>query len=181
MTARSRSRAERRRAAAGPSSPTGILPSLGSPLGGLGGIAAMLIRGLDAARPELGVSLGLSDRTAALYPRTLTDCLPELAATDSFGGVPGTELLRPGIDTSAVTTAFGANDPEDLRIPTPVRVAQGGKDTTVLPPFSEQLRDEYRERGNRIAYTAYPDATHGGVVDAAAKRSVRWLRAWLRR
>jgi pimeloyl-ACP methyl ester carboxylesterase len=158
-----------------------LLPSISSPLGGLGGLAAMIVRGLDAARPELMIPLGLGDRAAALYPRTLTDCLPELGAADAFGALTGTEFLRAGVDTGPVTAAIGANDPEALRIRTPVRIAQGTADTTVLPVFTEQLAGEYRARGNRVALRRFVGVTHGGIVDAAARDSLQWLRARLGR
>jgi acetyl esterase/lipase len=154
-----------------------LLPSIDGPLGGLGGIASLIIRGLDAARPELLVPLGLGDRTTALYGRTLTDCLPELAGTDSFGGLKGTEFLRPGIDASQVVAAIGASDPEDLRIRTRVRIVQGGGDATVLPVFTDRLRDAFRAGGTPVALRSYPEVTHGGIVDAAARDSLRWLRS----
>ncbi len=156
-----------------------LLPSIGSPLGGLGGIAAMVLRGLDDARPQLKVALGLGDRATALYPRTLTDCLPELNGTDSFGGLTGSEFLKQGVDATAVIAAIGASDPEALRIRTPVRIAQGTADGTVLPVFTDQLVTEYRARGNPVVLKSFPDVTHGGVVDAAAADSLRWLRARL--
>src|SRR3954470_21735516 len=75
-----------------------ILPSLNSPLGGLGGVAAMLLRSVDAQRPSLGIGAALTDRAAALYPQTLTECLGELDAPTSFGGLKGTEFFKQGFD-----------------------------------------------------------------------------------
>jgi len=156
---------------------TTLLPSIAGPLGGLGGFASLIVRGIDAARPELMVPLGLGDRAAALYPRTLTDCLPELGRADAFGGLRGTEFLRAGVDAGPVTAAIGDGDPEDLRIRTPVRIVQGTADATVLPAFSEQLADAYRARGIRVALRRFEGVTHGGIVAAAARDSLRWLRA----
>ena len=51
-----------------------LLGALTEP-GGLSGLAAMILRGIDAAAPQLGVSDSLGDRAAALYPQTLTKCL----------------------------------------------------------------------------------------------------------
>ena len=36
----------------------------------------MILRGLDVAPPQLGVAGGLGAPAAALYPQTLTKCLP---------------------------------------------------------------------------------------------------------
>ncbi len=158
-----------------------LLSSISTPLGGIGGIAALVIRAVDAQHPELGVPAGLSDRAAALYPRTLTDCVRELGAQDSFGGLAGSEFLRQGVDPAPVLAAIEAGDPDDLRIRTPVRILQGTADTTVLPVFSELLRDDYRGRGNPVSYRAFPGADHGAIVTAAARDATRRLRAWLRR
>jgi dienelactone hydrolase len=158
-----------------------LLSSVDSPLGGLGGIAALVIRAVDAGHPELGVSAGLGDRAAALYPRTLTDCVGELGRPDAFGGLRGTEFLRPGIDPAPVLAAIGAGDPDELRIRTPVRLLQGTADATVLPAYTQQLRDEYAQRRNPVTYRTYAGADHGSIIAAAARDATRRLRAWLRR
>ena len=75
----------------------------------------------------------------------------------------------------------GANDPDDLRIRTPVRIAQGTADATVLPVFTDQLATAYRARGNPVVLRSFEGVTHGGIVDAAAADSLRWLRARLDR
>ena len=158
-----------------------ILPTLDSPLGGLGAFAALLIRAVDDEHPSLNVGSGLSERAAALYPQTLTECLGPLGRPDSFGGLKGTQFFRDGYDRAPLLAAIGAGDPEGLRIRTPVRIEQGTKDATVLPPFTEQLRDEYRKRHNPTTYKAYKGVTHGGIVVAAAKDATRFLAARLGR
>jgi pimeloyl-ACP methyl ester carboxylesterase len=152
-----------------------LLPNIDAPLGGLGAFAAMVLRATDVANPQLGISAGLGDRATALYPQTRTACLGALAKADSFGGLKGTEFLRERSIPAPVQAAIGASDPEDLKIRTPVRIEQGSADTTVLPTFTEQLRDEYAKRGNPVTYTSYKDVTHGGVVDAAAKNATKFL------
>jgi len=49
----------------------------------------------------------------------------------------------------------------------------------VLLVFTEQLASEYRARGMRVALRRFPGVTHGGIVDAAARDSLRWLRGRL--
>ena len=95
-----------------------LLPNL-TPPGGLSGLVAMIVRGVDIAQPDLGVTAGLTDRAAALYPRTLTDCIGTLAAPGSFGALAPADVIRAGVDTGAVIAALGGSDPEDLRIRTP--------------------------------------------------------------
>ena len=63
---------------------TALLPGLKSP-SGLSGLVAMILRGIDIARPSLNVAGMLNDPAAALYPTTLTQCLGKLSSTSSFG------------------------------------------------------------------------------------------------
>ena len=152
-----------------------LLPNIDAPLGGLGAFGAMVLRAVDDANPQLGLSAGLSDAALALYPQTRTACLGALAKPASFGGLKGTEFFRERSVPAPVQTAIDATDPDGLRIRTPVRIEQGSGDTTVLPTFTEQLRDEYAKRGNPVTYTSYKDVTHGGIVDAAAKNATKFL------
>ncbi len=152
-----------------------VLPGIDSALGGLGAFAAMVLRSVDTVNPQLGVSAGLSDGALALYPQTLTACLGDLAKPESFGGLKGTEFLRDGAIPAPVKAAIDATDPDELRIRTPVRIEQGSADATVLPPFTEQLRDSYKALGNPVTYTSYNGVSHGGIVDAAAKNATKFL------
>jgi dienelactone hydrolase len=158
-----------------------LIPEISTPLGGLGGFAALALRAIDVEHPELGLPGGLTDRAAALYPLTLTDCLAQLAAPDSWGGLAGSEYFRSGYDRSGLLAAIGAGDPDDLRIRTPVVIEQGTGDGTVLPGFTQQLYKDYKQRGNNVTLKTYPGVTHGGIVTSAAKDASRRLRKWLKR
>ena len=158
---------------------TPLLPNLKEP-SGLSGLVAMILRGIDIARPELGVSAGLSDRAAPFYPQTLTECQPALSSAGSFGGIPPAEVIRAGADTSAVTTALGQlDDPDDLTIRTPVRIQQGTEDTTVFKAFTDPLVADYKQRGNPVTYKAYAGVDHGGAV--TSPRSARDATTYIRR
>ncbi len=152
-----------------------LLPSIDAPLGGLGAFAAMILRAIDVANPQLGVSAGLSDKALALYPQTLTACLADLAKPESFGGLKGTEFFRQPVIPAPVKDAINATDPDELRISTPTLIEQGAADTTVLPPFTEQLRDSYKKLGNPLTYKSYKGVSHGAIVDAAAKDATKFL------
>jgi hypothetical protein len=144
-------------------------------------LAAMTARGLDVARPALGVPALLSDRAAALSPQVVDRCLPELAAGDSFGGLAPAELFREDADMGAVTAALdAADDPENLKIRTPVRIEQGTADTTVFPIFTDQLVHSLKGRGTPLVYRTYKGVDHGGVVTAAAKDAAAWLKSRLK-
>src|SRR4051794_4669735 len=158
-----------------------LLRSLKSP-GALSGFAAMILRGLDVARPALGVSSDLSARAAALYPQTLTECLPHLQSADSFGGMAPADIVRSDADLTPIVKALSVeDDPEDLKVPTSVRIQQGTADATVFQTFTDQLADSYHERGVRLVYKTYQGVSHGGAVTdpTSAKDATKYIRSRL--
>jgi hypothetical protein len=142
----------------------------------------LILRGIDVARPQLGVTLGLGERAAALYPRTLTACLGRLAAPGAFGALAPAELIRPEVDISGVVTALNREDPERLTIRTPVRIHQGTADATVFKAFTDPLVEAYRGRGVRVTYKTYEGVDHAGVVTSArsARDATTYIRSRLR-
>jgi pimeloyl-ACP methyl ester carboxylesterase len=128
---------------------------------GLSGLAALILRGIDIARPDLNLQAGLSERAAALYPEIGTKCLGDLSAPTSFGGVAPAALIRPEVPVDPVVAALNANDPETLTIRGPVRIAQGTADTTVFPNFTQALVNEIKAD---VSYKTYSGVDHGGVV-----------------
>jgi pimeloyl-ACP methyl ester carboxylesterase len=158
-----------------------LLRSLTSP-SPLSGFAAMILRGIDSAQPSLGVASDLSDRAAALYPQTLSQCLPQLQASSSFGGIAPADIVRSDVNLAPIVAALGAkDDPEDLKIRTPVRIQQGTADTTVFQAFTDSLVDAYRKRGTNLVYKVYEGVNHGGVVTTAtpAADATKYIRSRL--
>ncbi len=159
-----------------------LLVNLKEP-GGLSGLAAMILRGVDIAAPKLGVPAVLGDRAAAFYPLTLTKCLRQLDAPDAYGSVAPAELLRSGADLTAVLAALSTkDDPEDLTIHTNVRVQQGTADSTVFKAFTDPLVEGYRRRGVPVSYKTYEGVDHGGAVKDAhsATDATSYIRSRLR-
>ena len=58
-------------------------------------------------------------------------------------------------------------------------IEQGLADTTVLPPFDQQLSQELAHNGAKVTYHTYAGATHTGVLTAAAKDATAFLRTHL--
>jgi dienelactone hydrolase len=138
-----------------------LLRSLTQPGGGLSGLVALIVRGIDVARPDLNVQAGLSDGAKALYPAISTECLGDLSKQTSFGGLAPANILRPDTPLDAVAAALNANDPETLRIRGPVRIEQGENDTTVFPNFTQSLVSEIKAT---VTYKTYKGVDHGRVV-----------------
>jgi pimeloyl-ACP methyl ester carboxylesterase len=130
----------------------------------LSGLAAMIIRGADIAKPSLGIPNLLSDEAKALYPQIDTKCIGDLSKPDSFGAIAPANLLRAGVDTSGIVAELNANDPETLKIPGKIQIEQGKADDTVLPSFTDSLVGEYGKKHLAVTYKTYPGVNHVGAV-----------------
>jgi pimeloyl-ACP methyl ester carboxylesterase len=137
-----------------------LLRALTQP-GGVSGLAALIVRGIDVANPSLNMAGLLSDRAAALYPQIGERCLGALAQPDSFGGLAPADFFRPDASVDPVVAALNRNDPETLRIRGPVRIEQGLADGTVLPNFTHSLANEIRAD---VAYRTYRGVDHVEVA-----------------
>jgi pimeloyl-ACP methyl ester carboxylesterase len=157
-----------------------ILITLNAKTPGLTGLAALIFRGIDAAHPSLHLSNLLTPQAAALYPHTLTKCLGALSQASEFGNLTPADLFRPGVDLNPAFKLLGESDPEHLKIHTPLYIAQGTADQTVIPTFTDQLDSELTAAGTKIDYKKYPGVTHGGIVTAAIKDTLAWARSRLR-
>jgi predicted esterase len=157
-----------------------VATTVSSPGGGLGSFVALGLRGLDAADPSLGIPSLLTADALARYPQTGTRCHDGLSKPDSFGGLPLNDILQSGKDLTPLLNAVGENDPEHLRMKTPVRIEQGTADATVFPAFTQQLVDEYNTNGVSVVYKTYDGITHGGVVNAGAKDATTYIKRRLK-
>ena len=99
------------------------LPLLGAftEPGGLSGLAAMILRGIDVAAPQLGVSNSLGDRAAALYPQTLSE-VPRPAGRgrrlrQRRAVAAAAVRRRPGRDRGRAVPARGPGRAEDQARP----------------------------------------------------------------
>ena len=153
-----------------------LTTQISTPGGGLGAIVALGVRAIDIADPSIDVAALLTPAATALYPQTETECYDALANPGSFGGLPLNQIFRSGADLSPLVAAIERFDPENQRIRTPVRVEQGVDDATVLKVFTDQLVDEYRAKKLEVSYKVYPGVSHGGVVEAGAADSTKWIR-----
>ncbi|MEO6497275.1 MAG: alpha/beta fold hydrolase, partial [Solirubrobacteraceae bacterium] len=143
----------------------------GNPFGGL----PALIAAAGAADAGLDPAVVFSDAAFALYPQIEQVCGGELSAADSFGGLSLKEYFREGFDTAPLIARIAANDPEDLTIRVPLLIAQGDKDTTVLPFYTNDTVKQLRGRGAKVNYRVYKGATHTSVLEAAGPGTGRFL------
>jgi pimeloyl-ACP methyl ester carboxylesterase len=157
-----------------------LTKQVAAPGGGLGAIIALGLRSVETLQPSVGVPGLLTPEAAALFSQTLSKCYVQLSEPASFGGLPLNRIFRTDVDLGALVAVVAANDPEDLRPKTPVRVEQGATDTTVFKAFTDQLVDDYDANGVPVTYKVYDGVDHRGVVTAGAADATRWIRARLR-
>src|SRR4051812_17708711 len=142
----------------------------------LSALIASIFRGADIAYPSLHIESLLSDRAAALFPSVDDKCLGEMYGADSWGGIAPNEILRSGIDRAPLLAAADKNDPENLKIKTPLLISQGTSDTTVIPLFTDQLVNELKAKGSTITYDKYPGIDHTGIPQAGRKDARAFLK-----
>lgn len=148
--------------------------------GPLSSLAGLIMRGLDAARPAVGVRSVLSAAARELYPETKRKCLEALYAKRSWGGLAPAELFRSGASLRRLEHALGASDPEHLTMNGRVRVVQGLADDIVFPAFTDRLVASYRDRGVRVSVRTYPGQGHSEVLPVAAGGINAWIAARFR-
>jgi pimeloyl-ACP methyl ester carboxylesterase len=120
----------------------------------------------------------LQPRSLELYERD-TDrlCRVELSTEDSWGGiVPFGNVLKIGLDRTALEAQLDAMDPSTLRITVPVRLAQGGQDTRVFPFQTWDVKGKLEAAGAQVEYTGCPVADHFGVLGDDIPGSLDWLK-----
>jgi pimeloyl-ACP methyl ester carboxylesterase len=155
-----------------------VLAQLSSP-SAITALAALILRGADSGDPSLHVSSLLSDQAARLYPLTLSECLPALSAVNQFAGIAPKDALRSGANLDPLIAYLNSNDPETLKIHTPVEILQGTADTTVFPVFTDQLVTELQGDGAKVTYKKFDGISHGPCLLRAASPARR--AAWARR
>jgi dienelactone hydrolase len=137
--------------------------ALTTPGGALSANIALILRGLELAQPSLDVGALLSPQAAALYPRTLTDCITALQAPDSFGGLSPAAIFVAHPDLTGLARFLDTQDPSHLKIRTPLLIEQGTRDPIVLPVYTDLLARELRAAGASLTYKRYPGLGHAGV------------------
>lgn len=142
-----------------------LLPGLTQP-SGLSALATLILKGASTVTDDIKINKLLTPEAKALYPQTEQTCLPQLAESDSLGGLAPADLLKPNADTSDLFDVLDGMNPA-VEIGPPVFLAQGTADTTVFPFFTDQLNGELDAVGVDVDYKTYPGVNHGAIVAAA--------------
>ncbi len=103
------------------------------------------------------------------------------ASSNAYAGLAPSEAIKQGADLGPLIAFLNANDPETLKIRTPVAILQGTADSTVLPPFTDQLDTALKANGAKVTYKKYDGVDHGGVVAAADADALAFAKTQLGR
>ena len=141
----------------------------------LSGYFAITAAGLEATNPELKLQTLLGGKSKALWPHTRSRCLPDIQASDSFGGIAPAEFFRDDVDLAPVGRAVSASDPETLTIAAPLLISQGVDDATVPKSASDLLVSKLRDRKAKVSYLTYDGVGHADIVVAGASDATKFI------
>jgi pimeloyl-ACP methyl ester carboxylesterase len=148
--------------------------------GGLSAYAGLLFRALDSA---FGVDLAAyaTESALELYPQTLTRCVSELFADDSFGSISVADMARDDADWQPIMDIVMREvDLDKLRFRRRVLVLHGADDTTVPVQLSDTLVDDLREAGTKVTYKRVDGAGHSSIVGETRRAALADARKRLR-
>ena len=151
-----------------------LLPALTFP-SGLTALATMIVSGASTVDPQgINPQQILSDKALPFYPQLEQTCLAQLAAPDSLGGIPPSQLEREGTDLTPLIKVLTDNNPA-IRTKAPILLAQGLADTTVIPQFTDALNQELVAKGNQVDYQTFPGVTHGEIPLVAEDQAMAFF------
>jgi len=134
---------------------------------------------LDPA--QFSPSKSLSPAAQALYPQLFSQCLLQLSAANSLGGIPPSAVYEPGFSTPATDAALTRLvDPEQLTIKTPVLIEQGLSDNLVEPALTAELAHEYAAKRTPVTFHTFPGVGHIDLVTSpAGADATSWIESHL--
>lgn len=138
-----------------------LLPALTSP-NPLTALATMIVSGAATVTDQIVPSQILSEQVLQFYPQLEQTCLAQISQPDSLGGIPPSQLLRPGADANALREVLADQNPAVVT-KAPILLAQGLADTTVFPQFTTALNGELVANGDSVDYQTYPGVGHGEI------------------
>lgn len=145
----------------------------------LAGRATHAVELEDPTIEQLALNGGLSPKGAALWGQLEKQCLDELSASDSWGGLPPAGLLGPrGNELLKLTVAKLAAD-DVRRLPlrdVPFRIEEGLIDEVAPFVFTEQLVQTYKKQGRHVTVGRWP-AGHSDTN--SDQNSVPTASAWI--
>jgi pimeloyl-ACP methyl ester carboxylesterase len=158
------------------------LPVTANGINGVVALAGLVLKGIASIDPGFEKLMleegGLSPRAIELWPDLERLCLEDLSGPDSWGGMSPDAVQGPRGD-EGVAEMKRRLEEDDVRLlpmrrDVPIRIDAGILDLVALLPFTEQLAQDYRDRGNDVTYARWP-AGHSPTADMAAPSIADWI------
>jgi pimeloyl-ACP methyl ester carboxylesterase len=132
--------------------------------GGLSAYAGLLFRGFEST---FGIEVAdyTTEAGLELFPQTLTKCIGELLANDSFGSISVADMARDDADFGPIIELVQREvDLNEFDFVRRLLVMHGTEDATVPVGLTDTLVDRLRDAGNKVAYKRVEGADHGSIV-----------------
>ena len=137
------------------------------------GFAVAIGAGFDAAYPSVRLEDILTPKAIAAIDVVDTGCIEDILET--YAG-PVEETLRlAGLMQPPWPALLDENTPGRVQTSVPIFVGQGEADALVVPELTDALVARLCAIGDDVTYRRYPDASHGGVTEAAHKDVLGWI------
>ena len=160
---------------------TTIVKNLGkAPFNQYLGEALWAVDGLDAGYPALNLARLLKDAARADLAQVPKECATETIAR--WRGRPvGAVFARDPLSIHSLVKVLDENSPGATDPHMPIFLAQGSRDEQIPVAVTAELEARYCRLGATVTRRVYHGANHNGVVDAAGKDVLAWMRDRIRR
>jgi alpha-beta hydrolase superfamily lysophospholipase len=141
------------------------------------GYAMYVLQSFSSNHPEVDLSRILTPTALEHLPQTRVDCISKTVSEGYWAiAIPKDQILSDA-DLGPILAIAAANEPGTLTIPVPTFVAQGTKDTTVLPSWTDATVRDLCRNGVAVQYIVYPGADHETIVSRSTSDVKSWIDA----
>ena len=160
---------------------TTIMKNLGkAPFNQYLGEALWAVDGLDAAYPALNLARLLTHAARANLAQVAKECASETIAR--WRGRPLSAVFaRNPRSIHSLVEVLDENSPGATNPSVPIFLAQGNRDEQIPVSVTAELEARYCKLGATVIRHLYRGADHNGVIDAAGKDVLAWIRDRIRR
>ena len=144
------------------------------------GEALWAVDGLDAGYPALNLARLLTHAARANLAQVPKECATETIARWR-GRAVSAVFARDPLSIPSLVKVLDENSPGATDPQVPIFLAQGSRDEQVPVSVSAELEARYCSLGAIVIRRVYGGADHDGVIDAASKDVLAWMRDRIRR
>lgn len=146
------------------------------------GVVLLNVTGMETFTPTFSAAESLTEPARAMLPRVHEACVFSLlregaalglTTSTTFTHVPFSKT--PGIEDAAKQMEIPA-----VRLPEPILIGQGTKDTMTPLPLANEYAKEHCEAGTQLTYLVYQGEEHSGPMKVGREEFSKWVEARFR-